>query len=318
MNEEIFRLLVKKISNELDEKDKQHINNLIKTNQEIAQEYETLCQVWEETGHSFENEDLSTAYKNVSTKIISLKKQNRKRFIKKNFQYAAAILFIFTTLTFALIHKKTIKIVNTDKAVKTVTLPDNSVVTLSENAEIWYKSSILQKFDREINFKGEGFFEIAKDPNKKFVVHLQNFDVTVYGTKFNIATLDKKETVVLVEGKVTVDNFTSDKSKQISLIPDQMVEYNTINGEITIKNVNPQIYTFWKNDKFEFNNFSINEIIDIFKIYYGKTVVFDDTTLKNKQIGGSAPTDDLSLIIDALAYITDTKPFFNKDTIYFK
>ena len=318
MDEKIFNLLVKKISNELSNDEAKFIDNLIQEDKQISKEYSALKEVWnksEELKYDYLQDD---SYKKTAEKIISLRKKQRLNLIKRNLQYAAAVAIIFVSLLFALTHKKTIRIVNNSDKVEIIKLPDNSQITLQKGAIVEYKSSILQKFNRQIYFQGKAFFDIAHNPDKKFIVKTSNFDVTVFGTKFNISAEDITKSIVLVEGKVTVDNFTSDKNRLIEMKPNQMVEYNTKNGEITLKNVNTQVYTFWTNEKFDFDNFSINEIIDIFKIYYGKIVVFDDTTLKHKQIGGSAPTDDLSLIIDALAFITNTKPIFEKDTIYFK
>ena len=136
-------------------------------------------------------------------------------------------------------------------------------------------------------------------------------------------TLDRnsqkhKKSVVLVEGEILINDFTSNKDTSVTMLPGEIVEYYTTTGKIVHKTTNTEVHTYWLNDKIVFDNFTINELIDIFKIYYGKTLVFDDTTLKYKQIGGSAPTDDLFLIINALSFITNKDATQQNDTIYFK
>ena len=130
-------------------------------------------------------------------------------------------------------------------------------------------------------------------------------------------TNDFKTEVTLIEGKVQVFDFkTIDTS--IILHPKEMVKYNVKNNTIKKQLTNPEIQTFWMQKTIHFNQFKLQDIAQIFKNYYGKTLIFDDTLLKYKHIGGSAPTDNWLLIVKALSYITHTKYTIANDTIYLK
>lgn len=318
MNNDTFRLLVKKISNEITEDENSQISTIIENDSEIATEYDRLKIIWADTGNLNNVSNENSNFEKTNAKIVVFKQLNRKKILKTSFQYAAIFTVIFFSLGFIFTYKKTVTLSNNTDIAKTITLPDNSVITLDTNSYLTFQTSLFRKFNREINFYGKGFFNIQKNPNKKFIVHSDNFDIQVFGTKFNVDLHNNKKTVVLVEGKVLMTGFTSNEDTSIVMQPGDLVEYHTTTGKIILNPTNPEVYTYWLNDKIVFDNFTINELIDIFRIYYRKTLVFDDTTLKNKQIGGSAPTDDLSLIINALSFITNKDAIQKNDTIYFK
>ncbi len=318
MQEEIFRLLVKKISNELSYEEEQFIDKLIIEREDVQSEYQRLKIIWEDTGKLYTKSDKTNNLEKVKTKIIILNKARHKTIIKHSLQYAALFIGIFVTIAFILTYKKTITISNNTTKIKTVKLPDMSEIVLDTNAFITYESTLLKEFNREINFYGNGYFNIKKDPENKFAIHTNNFDILVFGTKFNLNTNLNNNRIVLEEGKVLLNNFIFNKEKEIEMKPGEIVEYVEKTNEIIYRKTNPDIYNLWINDKINFDEFSIEELIQVVQLYYGKTIIFEDSLIKNKQIGGSAPTDDLSLILQALELITNSKIRKSNDTIYFE
>lgn len=87
----------------------------------------------------------------------------------------------------------------------TVTLSDGSVVTINTNSriEVGYTDDL-----REITLiRGQGFFDVAKDIDRPFVVVAGEKRVMALGTIFDVRFDDQNEVqVTLVEGKVQVDN----------------------------------------------------------------------------------------------------------------
>jgi len=318
MNNEIFRLLVKKISNEITDEENTFISDIIKNDTEISTEYKRLKIIWKDTGNLKQSSDSQANFERTNKKIFIINKKKRKNTIKTYFQYAAVLAIFFISFIFLFTHTKTILLTNNSDVKKNFTLPDSSTVILAANSYISYEKGIFSDFNREIKFSGKAYFDITKNPDKRFIIHADNFDIKVFGTKFNLDLQNQKETVVLVEGKILVNNFTSNKDTNIIMEPGNLVEYNTKTGEIILNPINPKIYTYWLEDKIIFDNFTIDDLIEVLRIHYGKILVFSDTTLENKKIGGSAPSDDFSLIIEAISLITNKEVIVEKDTFYFK
>lgn len=79
-------------------------------------------------------------------------------------------------------------------------LDDDSKVTLNAQTKVCYAN--LFKYNRTIELQGEAFFEVQKGTS--FRVKTQLGEVTVLGTKFNVASFSDYFEVVCHEGKVRV------------------------------------------------------------------------------------------------------------------
>lgn len=111
----------------------------------------------------------------------------------------------------------------------TVYLADGSVVWLKEGSTLEYPET-FQGSTREVKLAGEAFFDVAKNPDKPFIIHSANFTTRVVGTSFNIRAYrnDASAEVVVVTGKVVVSvkEPRSEKVKEVVLHPNQRVVYS--------------------------------------------------------------------------------------------
>src|SRR5262249_47175706 len=81
-----------------------------------------------------------------------------------------------------------------------VALADGSRMTLNTDTRI---RVALTETERRIELdKGEGFFEVAKDPSRPFVVYAGNKRVVAVGTKFSVRRENDDVEVIVTEGRV--------------------------------------------------------------------------------------------------------------------
>ena len=66
--------------------------------------------------------------------------------------------------------------------------------------------------------------------------------------------------------------------------------------------------------KLTFDNFSITDLSEIFRIHFQKTLVFKSKDF-NRRIKGSAPTDDLELLLDDFSEVLETEISVQNDSI---
>jgi len=197
-------------------------------------------------------------------------------------------------------------------------LPDGSSIIMKNDAEITYSNSILFAFNREVNLKGEAFFKITKSKGKNFIVHTNDYDIEVWGTQFDVTTDAKESRVVLTEGKISLNHFQNATYENTFLEPGQMACYNHLSNDFDVTKVNTRIYTSWTKHHIEFDNFTISELGEIFKLHYNKTLIIEADAPLDNRIGGSAPTDDLNLIIKGLSIVLDREIIQQNDTIIIK
>lgn len=85
-----------------------------------------------------------------------------------------------------------------------LTLPDGTIVYLNSESSLSYPSRFNGDF-RKVTLSGEAYFEVAKDPEKKFILSTTHqSQIEVLGTCFNVEAYEQNTEVIttLIEGKV--------------------------------------------------------------------------------------------------------------------
>ncbi|MCI7391301.1 FecR family protein, partial [Butyricimonas virosa] len=119
-------------------------------------------------------------------------------------------------------------------------------IVLADGSQVWINSQSVLEFpayfvkgERRVRLKGEAYFEVSKDVEKPFIVEVENKEIRVLGTSFNVNDYDGKFVTTLVTGKVDVrvgdENYILDPSMQIC------VE----NGNAVLNKVNTNEFTAW-------------------------------------------------------------------------
>ena len=152
-------------------------------------------------------------------------------------------------------------------------LSDGTKVWLNADSKIKYPVSFGQD-KREVSLRGEGYFEVAKDSSRPFIVSTDKMDVKVLGTTFDVNTYEDegKSFVVLVEGLVEV---SAGKGESRIITPGYMAEVNMhdVQAKIHVSKCDTEHYIAWKNGNFSFRNASLTEILRRVSRYYDVTVI---------------------------------------------
>ena len=101
-------------------------------------------------------------------------------------------------------------------------LADGTKVWLNSKSRLEYPSSFGRR-SRRVTLCGEGYFEVAHDERKPFVVETGQYDVRVLGTTFNVYAYDNDRAAfetALMEGSVEVSS-RSDASQRLVLQPNE-------------------------------------------------------------------------------------------------
>lgn len=87
------------------------------------------------------------------------------------------------------------------------TLEDGSIVRLNRGAQMEVKFTATER--RVKLLKGEGVFEVAKDPQRHFLVESGGVKVQAVGTVFNVRLGAEAVDVIVTEGRVAVANVST-------------------------------------------------------------------------------------------------------------
>ena len=88
---------------------------------------------------------------------------------------------------------------------------------------------------REVNLKGEAYFEVTKNRKHSFIVQTESVNVEVLGTHFNVESYpdDPEVKTTLLEGSVAVSNKSN--SVRIVLKPNESAIYNKEKKSMTLE-----------------------------------------------------------------------------------
>ena len=95
-------------------------------------------------------------------------------------------------------------------------LADGSKVYLNSESRLRFPTRFEGK-ERRVYLEGEGYFEVARDSAKPFIVEAKEVDVRVLGTSFNVNTYVSERAIrtTLVSGKVRVGDRLTGKGEVI-------------------------------------------------------------------------------------------------------
>ncbi|MFV0505347.1 MAG: FecR family protein [Bacteroidales bacterium] len=147
-------------------------------------------------------------------------------------------------------------------------------LTLSDGSRVWLNAgsrfAFPQKFkgeNRKVFLDGEGYFEVAKNTKKPFIVSSQRIDVKVLGTKFNLSTYgtDNSSETVLLEGSVEISGASDGakgKVKTVKIKANQKAVYNTTDNIIAVNEEhNAQDYMAWTKGWYKFSNEKLDQVL---------------------------------------------------------
>jgi hypothetical protein len=201
----------------------------------------------------------------------------------------------------------------------TIHFKDGSTAVLKRGSSIRFDKDFSGTQRIVILGAGEVFFEVAKNPNKPFLVYANELITKVLGTSFTVkAYKDKKEVTVEVKtGKVSV--FSQKEATQIAeahtptltglvLTPNQKIIFNRDKEQLTKTLVEkPEIVvseTQKKGFKFDFEDTPVHEVFQMLKEAYHINIIYDEGLLKNCPITALLEDqplyDKMSIICDAI------------------
>lgn len=174
---------------------------------------------------------------------------------------------------------------------------------LPDGSKIWLNAASSLKFptaftggQRDVELTGEAYFEVAKNPSKPFMVNVNELNVKVLGTHFNINAYADEDNIktTLLEGLV---QLTSGNSHNL-LKPD---EQGIVKGDnIRIVEVDAERAVAWKNGFFDFNRASIRDIMKQLSRWYNIEVVYNGKVSDDEFMGRIERNVKLSQVLHVL------------------
>ena len=183
-------------------------------------------------------------------------------------------------------------------------LSDGTQVSLNAGSSLKYPVKFIEGKNRQVFLKGEANFEVSKDTNHPFVVNVNEMNVRVLGTKFNMSSYpeDSNYTTVLIEGSVGIyKNGTEFSINNSTLLePGYRARWNKNSEEITLDKVNTNIYTGWLYGKLIFKNAPFKNIRKKLERHYNVTIINNNKVLDEKTYNATFDIESIEEVLEIL------------------
>ncbi|MEO9803495.1 MAG: FecR domain-containing protein [Reichenbachiella sp.] len=178
-------------------------------------------------------------------------------------------------------------------------LPDGSKVYLNAESSVSY----IEDFEgdlREIELNGEAYFEVAKNPEKPFVVRSRNLSTTALGTAFNVRAFSKENEleIALTSGKVQVES--RDLIDKIYLEPGERVTYSSKDRTASKSAFDLDKVIGWKDGLIKFQDANYEEVKNRLERWYGVRIKSNKNPSHDWTYSGSFENQSLEMILEGM------------------
>jgi ferric-dicitrate binding protein FerR (iron transport regulator) len=273
---EYHNLINKFFAEEISDSEMVLLKSLLDRNPENRRIFNEENELWQEVSEQtkLKHYNTDTGWMNISSRLGLREKNSRSIIIlsKNNFRIliaaaTIACLIAIGALGSRMAEKTTFQ--RTFAASTTVTtnegekahifLADSTEITLNSGSTLQYNGQYNIN-DRKVKLTGEAFFYVRTNPEKPFVVQLDQMSVSATGTRFNIFSFGNEDRVetTLEEGVITVSIKGSEPVKVKS---GQQVVYFMKSKKVLVRDVVTDTYTSWKENKLRFNDTPFEEVL---------------------------------------------------------
>ena len=267
---------------------------------------------------------------------------NEKSFYKTFTRYAAIFIVAFSLsgLLFYFIGKnhaaKPLESINE----LTVPLGSRAEFTLSDGTSVTLNSGSRLKCnnhfgisDRVVQLEGEGYFKVAKDSEKPFIVKTSHLNIRALGTVFNVKAYadDKTIETTLVEGSVKINEITEKNNVEETVLkPNQKLTFfkedsrmtsekinqktNNLNikqppkdqklialPRLVTENINVEPVISWKENRWIFEKQSLEQIAIDLERKFDVEIVFESERLKTFRFTGIIAAEPIEQVLEVMS-----------------
>jgi len=311
-NTEHLELIAKYLANEMDENERANFEidvaldpSNVKLINEMRREWKMIDRY-----SNRKNVNVNNAWEKLNARLekdnlIPQSKPSYHRFgSRRMLQYAAMLVgvAILGTATFWAITKQEkvqmVSVLNAKgQSTMVKTLADGSIVYVGDQSTFEYPVK-FSKSERKVELKGQAYFDVAKNPQKPFVIETDDAYIQVLGTAFNVKSYEQKAFELIVErGKV-----------KVSLKNDPDVSQIVVAGEKVVIRKNSLQKSAWEDDgslawrlgKMQFKDETLQNIVRVINRNYHSDIVISDEQTANRRLTVTFDENSLSTITELI------------------
>lgn len=245
---------------------------------------------------------------------VPIIKEERKKIVVFStiLKYAAVIILLvsvgfFSTKVYQNIADKgkMQEYVSLNEMSKEIVLPDGSTVLLNANSKLSYPN-VFESNERRIKLEGEAFFDVTKNPDMPFIIEVNDAEVKVLGTSFNVNSniLEQKIEVFVETGLVQLSRKRNTNEK--ILIKPGSVGVMSKDNLVKEKNYNRNIVA-WKTKEIIFYEDNLRNVIETLNKTYNADISCENQDILNLKYTSTFRDQHIDSILNVICLTFDLK-----------
>ncbi len=164
-----------------------------------------------------------------------------------------------------------------------VRLPDGTLAVINADSKLQLSPDFGAE-KREVQLRGEAYFEVRHDPSRPFLVQTPSSSVRVLGTHFNVKAYPEESTVKTTLAEGAVELFQKENGLKTLLRPGQQGIVSRAGTKV--QDVDVQQVLAWKNGEFVFDQETLDQVMQQLARWYDITYDFENEALKKQRLWG--------------------------------
>ncbi len=336
------------IQGELSENEVKKLIDWIKEDPANKKYFDEYCEIWVSTKALLKNPGYNyhEGYWKFKHKISEEGKKTKSsdtiRIIRLIARYAAVIVITFSLSGFLFYQFGKSRAEYPVETISELCVPmgSNAHFSLSDGTTVALNAGSSLKYDnrfglmeRVVQLEGEGYFKVAKDPHKPFIVKTSCLTIRALGTEFNVKAYseDNKTEATLVEGSIKVEPASNMyKTDAVILKPNQkltfyrndstLVQNSGVSDEkaesktqpvteqkvnaiprLVKENVNVEKVISWKDNRWIFEREILAEIAVELERKFDVEIKFDSERLMNYRFTGTIIAEPIEQVLEVMS-----------------
>ncbi len=183
-----------------------------------------------------------------------------------------------------------------------VTFPDGSVAYLNTRTRVKWLGGVKER--RVALLEGEALFDVVHDENRPFNVELENSEIQVRGTRFNVYRKKSEEVVVTVlEGTVDVQELGQGRERPAwkrELHAGDRIVYRPTGLIREVHRTDALNAVKWRDGVLQLENGTLEEVLEELTRYTDQRIVIRDPRIATIRVGGALSTRNVRLALRRL------------------
>ncbi len=184
-------------------------------------------------------------------------------------------------------------------------LSDGTLVYLNAGSSLKYPVNFLSEGPRQVYLMGEAYFDVSRKKSNPFIVNMDELDVKVLGTEFNISAYheDTNIDVVLIEGAVVLNSNEESADNITKLMPGEKGSFEYSSKNISVGQVNTELHISWMQGHLVYRNLTFDNILTKLERHYNVEIENTNTELGNEVFNASFNNVKIE---EVLSFFNDT------------